>query len=104
MDTLATARSFFNACDYGKGWEECKKYCHDGATFETEAETLAGVDRMNIYCDWMVDALAMFDENVEIEFEAAANNQTRDIGPFFAEICNKITVDLEPLFANTGHV
>ena len=46
----------------------------------------------------------MFDENVEIEFEAAANNQTRDIGPFFAEICNKITVDLEPLFANTGHV
>ena len=67
MDNLVIARSFSDACDYGKGWLECKKYCHDGATFETEAETLAGVDRMDTYCDWMVDALAMFDENVEID-------------------------------------
>ena len=25
------------------------------------------VDTLAIYCDWMVDALAMFDENVEVE-------------------------------------
>lgn len=104
MDNLVTARSFFDACDYGKGWLECKKYCHDGATFETEAETLAGVDRMDIYCDWMVDALAMFDENVEIEVKAEAHDQSRDIVLIYAEIRGNVIIGPQPMFAKTDYV
>ena len=104
MDTLATARAFFDACDFGKGWGECKRYCHDGASFETEAETLAGVDRMDIYCDWMVDALAMFDENVEIEVKAEAHDQARDIVLIFAEICGNVIIGPQPMFTKTDYV
>ena len=104
MDNLATARSFFDACDYGKGWVDCKKYCHEGATFETEAETLAGVDRMDIYCDWMVDALAMFDENVEIEVKAEAHDQSRDIVLIYAEIRGNVIIGPQPMFTKTDYV
>ena len=53
MDNLTRARAFFEACDYGKGWSVCKSYCHDDASFETEAETLAEIDTLDTYCDWM---------------------------------------------------
>ena len=33
MDALITARAFFDACDYGNVWSECKKYCYYDATF-----------------------------------------------------------------------
>ena len=36
MDTLTVAREFFNACDFGKGWDGCKQFCHPNASFETE--------------------------------------------------------------------
>ena len=104
MDNLNTARAFFDACDYGKGWSACKKYCHPDATFETEAETLANVDTMEIYCDWMVDALAMFDENVEIEVKAEAHDQTRDIVLIYAEIRGNVIIGPKPMFAKTDYV
>ena len=44
MTRLSTARAFFEACDYGKGWKDCQAYCHKDASFETDSETLDGVD------------------------------------------------------------
>ena len=67
MDNLQTARNFFEQCDYGKGWDACKAYCQQDATFETEAETLSAINTLDTYCDWMTDAIDMFDDNVEIE-------------------------------------
>ena len=48
-----TARSFFDACETGKGWEGCKAFCHEGATFSAQAAALAGVDTLEKYADWM---------------------------------------------------
>ena len=48
-----TAERFFDACETGKGWEECKQYCHAGATFSAQAGALAGVDTLEGYTDWM---------------------------------------------------
>ena len=67
MDNLTTAGAFFEACDYGKGWTGCRSYCHENASFETEAETLAEINTLDTYCDWMVEALAMFDKTVQVE-------------------------------------
>ena len=33
-----TAARFFEACEAGKGWEECSRYCTDDATFSAQAE------------------------------------------------------------------
>ena len=79
MDNLTKARAFFEACDYGKGWSSCKSYCHENASFETKAETLAEIDTLDTYCDCMVEALAMFDNIVEIEVTRKCNYWTRTI-------------------------
>ena len=86
MDNLTRARAFFEACDYGKGWSVCKSYCHDDSSFETESETLAEIDTLDTYCDWMAEALAMFDENVEVEVKSEAFDIKKDIALIYAEI------------------
>jgi predicted ester cyclase len=47
------AEQFFDACETGKGWEVCQKYCHAGATFSAQAGVLADVKTLEAYTDWM---------------------------------------------------
>jgi len=49
----ATAEQFFEACETGKGWEECQHYCHPSATFSAQAGALEGVDTVQAYTEWM---------------------------------------------------
>ncbi|HUF03011.1 MAG TPA: ester cyclase [Aridibacter sp.] len=48
-----TAEQFFDACETGKGWEVCMRYCHPQATFSAQADALAGVDTLEAYTEWM---------------------------------------------------
>ena len=48
-----TAERFFDACETGKGWEECKSYCHKDATFSCQADALAEVSSLEGYTEWM---------------------------------------------------
>jgi predicted ester cyclase len=48
-----TAQQFFDACETGKGWNECKVYCHPGATFSAQAGALTGVNTLEGYTEWM---------------------------------------------------
>ena len=48
-----TAERFFDACETGKGWEECKTYCHPDATFSCQADALAEVNSLEGYTEWM---------------------------------------------------
>ena len=47
------AKDFFEACEAGKGWETCKQYCKEQATFSAQAEPLADVRTLQQYADWM---------------------------------------------------
>jgi len=47
------AKDFFEACEAGKGWETCKKYCKEQATFSAQAEPLADVRTLQQYADGM---------------------------------------------------
>ncbi len=48
-----TAERFFDACETGQGWEGCRAYCHDGATFSAQTGALADVHTLEAYTDWM---------------------------------------------------
>ena len=104
MSDSTKARLFFNECDGGKGWEACKAYCHANASFETEAETLSAIVTLDTYCDWMTDALTMFDDTVEVEVKAEAHDETRDIVLVYAEIRGNIIIGPEPMYAKTDYV
>lgn len=48
-----TARSFFEACEGGKGWEACAPHCLPDASFAAQAEPLAGMRTLKDYTEWM---------------------------------------------------
>ena len=104
MDTLTVARAFFDACDFGKGLDGCKQFCHSDASFETEAETLANIDTLAIYCDWMIDALAMLDKDVKVKVKAIAHDRDTDIVLIYGEIEGTVTIGPEPMPMKTDYV
>ena len=55
MNITATAMNFFNDLEEGKGWEACRAYCHEGATFSCQADLLADTGSIEAYCQWIID-------------------------------------------------
>ncbi|MCU4652729.1 nuclear transport factor 2 family protein [Roseibacterium sp. SDUM158016] len=53
MNMVHTARAFFEACETGGGWDACKAYCHEGASFACQADALAGTTTLAEYAEWM---------------------------------------------------
>ena len=70
------ASSFFQACETGKGWEGCKAYCNEHATFSAQAEPLAGVTTLQQYTDWM-KALLTFIPDGRYELKAFGADEER---------------------------
>ena len=47
------AEEFFAACETGKGWDVCNKYCTLNATSTAQAEPLLEVKTLADYTNWM---------------------------------------------------
>jgi len=76
MTIEATAREFFEACETGKGWDECQKYCHADASFDCQADALADTSTLSAYADWMKGLLTPVpDGNYELKGFAADNDR-----------------------------
>ena len=75
-----TAHAFFDACETGKGWDGCKEFCHDDATFSCQSGVLAEVTSLAGYADWMQGLLTPVpDGHYEIKswgMDEARNNVT----------------------------
>ncbi len=68
---LETAKRFFEACETGKGWDECSEYCHSGATFSAQSTVLAEMTSLEAYCEWMKNLLTPVpDGHYELRFFA----------------------------------
>ena len=62
------ALEFFEACETGKGWEACKVYCTDNATFSSQTDALANINTLEAYTDWMTGLLTILEDgNYEIK-------------------------------------
>jgi predicted ester cyclase len=53
------AKSFFDACETGKGWEGCRAFCTSNASFAAQAEPLAELRTLQQYTDWMKGLLSI---------------------------------------------
>jgi predicted ester cyclase len=77
MSTIGdTAERFFAACETGKGWEACRQYCRPDATFAAQTDTLAGIDTLEAYTDWMSGLLKLLPDGTA-EVRSFAVDQTR---------------------------
>ena len=55
MTAFENARKFLDACDAPLGWDGCRQYVADGATFVAQSEPLADINTVEAYCEWMAD-------------------------------------------------
>ena len=53
MTAFETATQFFHACEGLQGWEGCKDFVADNASFTSQADPLVGVNTVEGYCEWM---------------------------------------------------
>ncbi len=77
MTIASSARDFFDACETGRGWDACKAWCHDGATFSCQADALADTTTLQGYTEWMKGLLGLMpDGSYELKaFAADPENQ-----------------------------
>ncbi len=52
MSISDSARAFFDACEGGRGWDTCKRWCHDDASFSCQADALAETKTIRDYTEW----------------------------------------------------
>ena len=71
-----TARTFFEACETGKGWAGCREYCTAEATFSAQAEPLLDVKTLEQYADWM-QAICVFIPDAGYEIKSFATDEER---------------------------
>ena len=72
-----TAKSYFDSCETGKGWEECKNYCTADATFSAQAEPLAEVQSLEQYAEWMKGILTLMPD-AEYEIKSFATDEEKN--------------------------
>jgi predicted ester cyclase len=74
---LEKAKSFFEACETGQGWEGCRDYCHPNATFSAQSGALAEINTLEGYTEWMKNLLTPVpDGRYELRF--FAEDEERD--------------------------
>ena len=77
------ARQFFEACETGKGWAECKAYCDPDATFSAQTNALAGIDTLEGYTEWMKNLLTPIPDG-HYELKSFSEDEERQCVTAFA--------------------
>ena len=82
-DNLDQAKTFFDACETGKGWDGCSAYCHPGATFSAQSGVLSDIDTIEAYSEWMKNLLTPVPDG-HYELKCMAEDEERDCVAAFA--------------------
>jgi predicted ester cyclase len=76
---LEVARAFFDACEAGKGWAVCERYCTADATFAAQAEPLEGVTKLEQYTEWMKGLLMIVPDGLAEVKSFAADTERNNV-------------------------
>ena len=84
MTAFENAKKFFTACEKPEGWEGCKSYVVEGATFRAQSEPLAEINTIQAYCDWMASIGKITAPGATYDLHAAAYDEASNTAIFFA--------------------
>jgi len=85
MSINESAMAFFDACETGKGWEACKVWCHDGASFSCQSDAIAEITTVEGYVEW-VKGLFTPVPDMRPEIKAFAADQERNAVSAYAVV------------------
>lgn len=96
MSMMDTAKSFFDACETGKGWAECAQYCAPDATFSCQSQALADTNTLEAYTEWMKGLLVPLPDG-RYELKGFAMDEEREVALAFAVFHGTHTADGGPM-------
>ena len=86
MSALDNARRFFEACETAQGWEGCRPFVAQGATFSAQSEPLADITSLQDYCEWMKGLGTVTAPDISYDLHAASFDENSRIATFFATV------------------
>lgn len=84
MGAFENATKFFMACEAAEGWEGCKPYVAEGATFTAQSEPLIEVNTVEAYCDWMAGLGSVTAPGSTYDLHVSAFDEKTRTAVFFA--------------------
>lgn len=103
MSISETAKLFFDACEAGKGWDICKGWCHDNASFSCQADILAEITTVESYTEWAKGLLTPIPD-LHPEIKAFATDQDRSVVSVFSVVHGTQTGEGGPVPATGNKV
>jgi len=83
MSMIETAKTFFDACETGKGWDGCAAYCASDASFSCQSGALADIHTLEGYAEWQKNLLTPVPDG-RYELKGFAADEDRSIVLAFA--------------------
>jgi len=84
MNAFETANKFFTACESSEGWDGCKQYVAEGATFRAQCEPLVEIHTVQAYCDWMAAIGTVTAPGATYDLHSTSFDETTKTAIFFA--------------------
>ena len=97
MNSFKNAESFFHNCESAKGWDACKGYVAENATFKAQSEPLVEVTKVKDYVDWMTGLGTITAPGSSYDIHASAYDETNNVALFFATFTGTHTGDGGPV-------
>ena len=83
MTQFEIAQKFFHECESSAGWEACKDFVAQGATFVAQSEPLTEITSVQGYVEWMV-GFAVIAPGSKYEIHTSAFDEANKTAIFFA--------------------
>lgn len=97
MSAFEVATKFFEACEAPLGWEGCKKYVQDGASFSAQSEPLVEINTVEAYCDWIAGFGTVTAPGAHYALHSSSFDETTNTAVFFATYHAKHTGEGGPV-------
>jgi predicted ester cyclase len=81
-DITAIAKQFFEACEAGKGWEGCRRYCLPSASFSAQSEPLTEITTLQAYTEWMKGLLTFMPDGRYVVKSFATDSERNNVSAY----------------------
>jgi hypothetical protein len=97
MSAFDIAKGFFEACDSAAGWDGCKQYVANGASFVAQSEPLVDVTTVEAYCEWSKGFGTVTAPGATYELHSSSYDEKTRTAVFFATYHAKHTGEGGPV-------
>ena len=97
MSPFEAAIKFFEACDAPLGWEGCKQYVQEDATFVAQSEPVAEISSLEGYCEWMFAFGTITSPEGSYDLHTSSFDEATNTASFFATYHEKHLGDGGPV-------